>query len=277
MIIFLAPYLWFNFQLSGSLWPNTFFAKQTEYALLTQTPLAQRLWQQFQLPLVGSGAALLPGVILAVFEIARRRQWINLSGLLWGMGVMGIYAWRLPVTYQHGRYLMPVMPVFFVFGLVGYFLLYRKNSDLGVRRIITRAWGLAILTVQVIFLYLGGKAYALDAAFIESEMVESARWVEQNTGVQEIIAAHDIGALGYFASREIVDLAGLISPEVIPFMRDEIQLSHFLSLKGVDYLVTFPGWYPHLTNRAERIYSTSENFSIQLGGENMAVFRWTPK
>ena len=36
------PYLYFNFQLSGSMWPNTFYAKQAEYAILYQFPLIHR-------------------------------------------------------------------------------------------------------------------------------------------------------------------------------------------------------------------------------------------
>ena len=39
--------------------------------------------------------------------------------------------------------------------------------------------------------------------------------------VNAIVAAHDIGALGYLDDHQLVDLAGLITPEVIPFMLDE--------------------------------------------------------
>jgi hypothetical protein len=89
-----------------------------------------------------------------------------------------------------------------------------------------------------------------------------------------LIAAHDIGALGYFSERELVDLAGLISPEVIPFIRDESALENFLTLKEVGYLMTFPNWYPSLTSQAQLIYQTQGLFSPKLGGENMAVYQW---
>jgi hypothetical protein len=111
-------------------------------------------------------------------------------------------------------------------------------------------------------------------AVIESEMVFVAHWLNQNTPEDVLIAAHDIGAIGYFGDRKLVDLAGLISPDVIPFIRDEDQLGAYLDSLDVDYLVTFPEWYPSLVNRSILIFQTDGAFSPSLGGENMAVYQW---
>ncbi len=88
------------------------------------------------------------------------------------------------------------------------------------------------------------------------------------------MAAHDIGAMGYFSGHEIIDLAGLVNPEVIPFIRDEGKLEEYLNSVGVDYLVTFPGWYPQLTENRQPVYSSGGTISPKSGGENMAVFPW---
>ena len=112
------------------------------------------------------------------------------------------------------------------------------------------------------------------AAVIESEMVATANWVADNIEPTALIGAHDIGALGYFGNRNLLDLAGLISPEVIPFIRDEARLSDYLDEQSADYLVTFPGWYPDLVARSELIFQTDQGFSLASGGENMAVYRW---
>lgn len=114
----------------------------------------------------------------------------------------------------------------------------------------------------------------MDVAVIESEMVETAHWIKENTGADSLIAAHDIGALGFFSDRKLVDLAGLVSPEVIPFIRDENALREHLNSEGADYLVTFPGWYPELTSAYPLIYQTGGEFSPLMGGENMAVYKW---
>jgi hypothetical protein len=93
---------------------------------------------------------------------------------------------------------------------------------------------------------IGALTYATDVSIIDDEMVAVARWLDANTPPAAIIAAHDIGAIGYFARRPLLDMAGLISPEVIPFIRDEKQLLTWLQARGAQYLVTFPDWYPQL-------------------------------
>lgn len=270
----LLPYLLFNQLLAGSWWPNTFFAKQAEYAILRQTPLWQRLLSLYSLPLVGAGALLLPGLARLGLGAARKRDWKTAAVLLWLLGYLALYALRLPVVYQHGRYLIPAMPVYFVAGLAGWHGWLEPGSSLPVRRILSRTLLAALALTTGAFWLIGAKAYADDVAVIESEMVTTAHWVAANTPDRALIAAHDIGALGYFAHRPLLDLAGLISPEVIPFLRDEARLAAYLDQRQAQYLVTFPGWYPQLIQRGQPVFVTQAPYSPQMGGENMTVYRW---
>jgi hypothetical protein len=139
---------------------------------------------------------------------------------------------------------------------------------------VSEAWLYSIVLVLLGFWVLGARAYGRDVALIESEMVKSAHWLAENTDEDSIIAAHDIGALGYFSNRMLVDLAGLVSPEVIPFIRDEERLAKYLDKRGADYLVTFPGWYPELVKKSTLLYQTGEVYSPAQGGENMAIYKW---
>ncbi len=268
------PYLAFNRVLAGAWWPNTFYAKQREYAVLQQIPLLTRLGRELALPLVGAGALLLPGALWFLRKAWRRRQWPVLGGALWFLGYIALYAWRLPVVYQHGRYVIPAMPIFFLMGVAGV-LDAARRSGLGLgERVFLRGWLLSLGVVLLIFFALGGRAYGQDVAVIESEMVAAAHWVNANTPKGSLVAAHDIGALGYFGERDILDLAGLVSPDVIPFLRDEKRLARFLDDEKALYLVTFPDWYPHLVTCGDLVYTTDGEFSPALGGENMAVYRW---
>ncbi len=264
------PYLLFNQLLAGDIWPNTFYAKQAEYASLRLTPFWQRLLVQLRLPLVGVGAVLLPGAVFYGWQSWKERRWPVLAAYAWWFGYHVLYAWRLPVTYQHGRYLMPAVPIFTLLGLAGMLSWVRSPGKGLVRRVIARSWVVSTALVLLIFWILGARAYGMDVAFIESEMVVTAEWVAAHTAEDSLVAAHDIGALGYFGGRELLDLAGLVSPEVIPFIRDESRLAAYLDQQGADYLVTFPGWYPDLARRADRLYQTQGAFGL----ENMAVFRW---
>lgn len=273
-VLLFAPYLFFNRSLSGAWWPNTFFAKQAEYAVELQTSLWSRLAEQGILPLVGAGALLLPGFLYMIVMAVQQRAWQTLLAALWVIGFLALYALRLPVSYQHGRYVMPVMPVYFIWGLSGVIKLVGCPAAHAGWRVIGRAWGLSIGVLLILFYFLGAAAYQRDVALIESEMVDTAQWLTRNTEPDSIVAAHDIGALGYFGERQLLDLAGLVSPEVIPFIRDEASLATYLDDQGADYLVTFPGWYPYLVSRASPMHVSQGEISPLLGGENMIVYRW---
>ena len=274
LLVTTLPYLVFNLLLAGEIWPNTFFAKQAEYEILRSSPIWQRLSNLFQLPLIGVGVVLLPGFLWFIYKAYRRGDWAKLSGAIWVIGYLMLYAFRLPVIYQHGRYIMPVIPTYCLFGLVGTVILFESQFEASWWRIMRRSWAVLIGVLLISFWILGGRAYAWDVAVIETEMVTVANWVANNTDEDSLIAAHDIGAMGYFGGRDLVDLAGLVSPEVIPIIRNEPALSAYLDTKDADYLVTFPGWYEQLVNNRILIYNTQGNFSPAMGGENMSVYRW---
>lgn len=271
--IFFLPYLLFNYSLAGKWWPNTYFAKQAEYAILRDTAIWKRYFYEARVPLVGVGVMLLPGFLWMMVRASFRHNIGILAGALWVIGYLGIYAWRLPVVYQHGRYVIPTIAVFCLWGLAGLADIWQQAQLSSKSKLLTRAWLIATFMILFLFWVLGARAFALDVAIIESEMVNTAKWINRNTPADALIAAHDIGALGYFGDRPIIDLAGLVSPEVIPFIRDESAIDNFLEVRKVDFLVTFPGWYPYLSSRSTPIYSTGGNFSPRLEGENMAVYR----
>jgi len=272
--VLLLPYLLFNQAMSGEFWPTTFYAKQAEYAVLREMPFLRRLAAQFALPFIGVGALLAPGVLSGAYESARRQAWSRLGPLLWVAGYLTLYAMRLPVHYQHGRYAMPVLPTLLVLGWEGLAVTLKPSAELFVSRLLSRVVLLAQGVVLFVFLFIGATAYARDVAIIESEMVATAEWLRDELPPGRLLAVHDIGAVGYFSGHRLVDLAGLVSPDVIPIIRDEAALAALLDERGVDYLVTFPGWYPQLTGQAERVYTTGASFSPEAGGENMAVYLW---
>jgi hypothetical protein len=274
-LIFFLPYLLFNNWLSGNWWPNTFYAKQAEYAVLQQIPFLERYFSIISLPLVGAGILLLPGFLYTVWKAIQERNWLIIAAAIWWACYSGLYALRLPVTYQHGRYLIPAMPIYFTISLIGVSkILQIVQMERPIQRVASRVWLITIGCVWLAFCLIGAMTYSKDVAIIEAEMVTTARWVAENTAPESVIAVHDIGALGYFSRRNLVDLAGLISPKVIPFIRDEKKLASYMDEKQVDYLVSFPKWYPDLVKQGRLVYKTDGLFSPEAGGENMAVYRW---
>ncbi|MBI3162103.1 MAG: hypothetical protein HYZ23_06320 [Chloroflexi bacterium] len=267
------PYLFFNLAIGETPMPNTFYAKQAEYASWQKLPIFTRLGQMSLQLLVGPGLVLIPGVIGWLAKSIKQKMWGSLLALIWCGGYLFLYISRLPV-YQHGRYIMPAMPVFFLFGLLAF-------AEFDKSKLFTRhhwvgqlVWRASIGMLAFAFIFLGANSYARDVAVIESEMVVTAKWVAANLPPDALIAAHDIGALGYFDHHNLIDLAGLISPEVIPFIRDEPQLTLYLNQKGADYLIAFPDFYPLLAGNAEIVFKTNSLITQTFDEENMTVYLW---
>ena len=284
----LIAYLAFQRGLSGEFLPNTFFAKQAEYAVLRELPLLVRMLTQIGIPgewlgepglqtggpIIGVLIVLVPGLLISIRRSFRSRQWSQLIPLMWVSLFLALYAIRLPVTYQHGRYAIPVIPVLLVLSYEGMLRWIEPRSPVVTKRIASRGWILVVAISSITFWLIGAGSYSRDVAIIESEMVATARWIRENTPEEAVVAAHDIGAIGYFSSRALIDLAGLISPDVIPFIRDEQALAVYLDQVGAEYLITFPGWYPELTHGRLPLFVTGAPYSLEAGGENMAAYYW---
>jgi hypothetical protein len=267
------PYLLFNLIIGGTPLPNTFYAKQAEYVAWQSKPWLERLGQMSLQLLVGGGIVLLPGWLLWVGRTIRQRTWGALSAIAWLVGYLWLYVSKLPV-YQHGRYLMPAMPLFFLGGMWGMLpVLLRKPSG-RYQWVLNTSWQASLALVTLAFFLLGARSYGEDVAVIESEMVATAQWAKQNIPPGAIIAAHDIGALGYFDDHPLIDLAGLVSPQVIPFIRDEKRLATYLDQQQVAYLIAFPDFYPYLTSLAHPVYRSNGAFSARFGEQNMVIYEW---
>lgn len=266
-------YLFFNLAIGDAPMPNTFYAKQAEYAAWQTAPLIERLGQMVLQLLVGPSLVLLPGVIAWLVKSIRQKMWGSLAALIWCAGYLYIYTSRLPV-YQHGRYLMPAMPTLFLFGLLAFAEFDGGKMFARYHWAAQTIWRASIAMLAFGFVFIGANSYAQDVAVIESEMVAAAKWAAANLPQDALIAAHDIGALGYFDHHELIDLAGLISPEVIPFIRDEPRLAEYLNQRGADYLIAFPDFYPLLTVGAGRVFETGSPVSPAFGQINMVIYQW---
>lgn len=257
--VFTGLYLYLNYHLSGGLLPNTFSAKQQEYLALLSQPFPGRTWNMLKTILAGPGILWLPGFLAGMVLSIQRRKISALAPYLWVAGYIFMYAVRLPVSYQHARYLMPVLAVFMLFSVQPLIDLSRRIKAGNTQFIVSRVYAVTLILVTLLFLAIGAGAYARDTAIIEQEMVDTAVWIDANTPADTLIAAHDIGALGYFGNRRILDLAGLVTPQVIPFIRDSEQLSSYIREQDADYLVIFPNWYtPPLSVNGKVVYPSGE-------------------
>ncbi|MGE5463878.1 MAG: hypothetical protein ACM3PS_11020 [Syntrophothermus sp.] len=265
------PYLLFNLAISGHPMPNTFYAKQAEYqpAWLSLS-LTYRL-SNYLLPiLAGPFIVLLPGAFLWMSKRIRLWDWAAIASLIWFVGYVGLYFQRLP-AYQHGRYIIPAFPILYLWGILGMVQVVTPTNS---NKMVGRVWTLLLGALCLLFTVIAARQNAADVYWIESQMVETAKWVQKNIPPDSFLAVHDVGAIGYFDDHKIIDLAGLVSSEVVPFIRDQDHIAAYLNERGVNYLVTLPDFYPKLVSRREPVFPPNNSCLLGSGEAIMCVFRW---
>ena len=62
--------------------------------------------------------------------------------LAWMVVQVSAYALRLPAPYQHGRYVIPILPHALLYGVGGTVLLVERSREGLVRRVLARSLGL---------------------------------------------------------------------------------------------------------------------------------------
>jgi hypothetical protein len=273
--VLVTPYLLFSLLTAGHLLPNTFSAKATFNVLpdLAFLSLAARY-------LILDNPLLLPFVVLGIIVLFGRARLIG----AWTLGLPLVYAFLHAILYQHGRYLMPLIPLNAVAGVVGLLEARRLARARGWRRSRSRR----LLAAIVVLLVVAGTAWRLPTMArqfawnvdnINQMHVAIGQWVAENTPSDAVLALNDIGAITYVSRREVVDLAGLVTPEVVPMLRApdrSAQLLEFMAGRGVDYVIIFPTWFPGLARRDDLLTPvhqvTVERRTIT-GGPTMVVYR----
>lgn len=231
----------------GTFWPNTLDAKVAGgegFAYVIGT-----IWRQAKI-VAATDAALL-GALFAALLFGSRRLWpqrVQAQRLLpwvWLGAVPLLYVMRgVPVL---SRYLVPLLPIlaWLAWRAVERWWGAREAQPGDRRGAILLAGALATLALVQNFTVYRTAVLPQVRSFsagLERSLVPWGRWFETHAAPQASIATPDIGALGYYSRRRIVDLAGLVTPAMLPALRREppetaIANFRFAEFSRPDYLV----------------------------------------
>ncbi|OQY17943.1 MAG: hypothetical protein B6I35_13810 [Anaerolineaceae bacterium 4572_32.2] len=272
------PYLIFSLHTSGHLLPNTYHAKAVVNLLPSRDFLSLAARH-----LILDNPLLLPFYLLGLILLIERAPLLS----LWSAGLPLAYAFLHAALYQHGRYLIPLIPCNAVLGVVGLLearkLARRRGCRWRERE--TRFFGKNLVSVLLILVGTGwqlpamARQYSLNVTEINRMHVALGRWAAEHTPPGATLALNDIGAIAYLSERPVVDLAGLITPEVVPLLRSpnrDALLADFLIEQNVDYAIIFPNWFPDLAARddiLEELHRVTLEQRTIAGGETMVVYQ----
>lgn len=234
------PYALFSLSVTGRPLPNTFYAKARSDTLYSWRTLRETFWLHWRdNPL---SLLLLPAGLAALWRKSRL-----ICG--WLLGLLLLVPLIVPFVWHHGRYTMPLLPFQMIVAAAGLFWLAKKLPSRSV-----------LATGGLIALFIVGGVWALprwatmlgnNVREVEEIDVAMGRWLAENIPADKVVAVDDIGAIVTLSPRQIVDLNGLVSPQLWPVMDDPDFSSatvRLLATHNVSYLAIFPSWHASLVS-----------------------------
>jgi hypothetical protein len=227
------------------------------------------------IPLLGT--ALGAGGALGLFYLLKRS--------VFGMGHQWPQAgnqWYLPFLGQaEPRH----VAVFVLLGLAAAFGIWTLRRRIGAAAALQ---GLLVLvlavSVSLVEDWQVATEYAWNVRNIEQTQVRIGRWLARETPPEAVVATNDIGAIGFFSNRRVIDMVGLVTPGMLERLRRtrdrEGAVLEYFRRDRPDFVVIFDDWYPGIARRTdlhqELLRVPIEN-NLTCGSpatREMTVYRW---
>ena len=212
-------------------------------------------------------AALLPALVL-VWRRPGRALAVPALVLVAHPLAMALFAPYRDPAFQEGRYSIHLLPLAFLTLAVA----------LGPRLTRPRtALGAVYLALAVAAMLPAATRYGWAVQNINAMQVHLGRWVDEHLPKRGVIALNDVGAIAYFSRREVIDVMGLVSPDIIRYRREgEAGVIRYLVERCPGHVIVFPAWFPQMTARRdllEPIYRVRLEHNTVSGADEMVVYR----
>ncbi|MBS1493281.1 MAG: hypothetical protein JST55_07215 [Bacteroidetes bacterium] len=279
--VIVLAYFGMNLKLSGSILPNTYNAKLTYYSPEFRSRsefLKGEVWDYFT---SGAYGIMMFGFIISVLKLvvdtAKKKYNPNFLYIVFSFALVFVYWYKLPYAHRFGRYLMPIIPFLILVSMTGFRETAKYIGNYFKSKQIANGFNFVIVLLVLLFsfqAYIANKAsFAYECKYINDRQVVAAKWIRDNTKETDIIGTHDVGAIAFYSQRKIVDVAGLVTPELINKLHDENYVEYmkdYLKKSNVTYLAFLREWY-RVVNQTP-LFLSPENTAQEV----MEVYKFNP-
>jgi hypothetical protein len=253
-MVLIVPSLLLNLKTSGTLLPMTLRGRRFLYSgtdklhvgrssfrgLILDTSkqiIAHHFFHTHSLViLIPAGILAIVGLVVLMRRLPDRTSVV----CLWAVVDYCAYCVTLPVPGHGGRYqpfvlllfppLMAVGLVYLVRGAVAWTTAPRMQQSL--------SWISVAIVAGVTSLTLPRweKALRDSTADINATHVKLAEWINKNYAPGTTMAVFDIGAIGYYAHIQVVDMGGLVDRNYLPYLVQR-RVPEYLNEHGIRYVI----------------------------------------
>lgn len=175
-----------------------------------------------------------------------------------------IQSFVAPQYRQFGRYIFPILPLCTLCVVA-----FVKKSSMHSPTWLAKTFGftitgnirkIIIIQITIVMLYISFRwitNYGGAVSNINDQHLAAVAWVNENLTPNDIIAADDVGALGFFTKRNIIDLTGLVSPEMYPLQHNQQLVWKAARSKGANIFIIYtrlnPTFYQYASDSLELV------------------------
>ena len=253
------PWLIFSLLYFGSPVPNSVPGKKALYAgSMWETPQWKIFWE-FLFLKTKVGFPLLLLSLAGIYRILTKAKSYSII-VLWTL--LYFIFFFFAETKIHMWYYVPFYLGYLILVALGLDFLFEKAEEIWRRRLDltqhktefflnlktlrTSLLFIVIILAGLIYFQQMKRTFRLVTA--EQIAVEGIHkgiglWLSENTQPDDTVCAEDIGYMGYYSGRYILDQDGLISPQAIPFNKNRDRLGLLKEYKPAYFLIGFAGPY----------------------------------
>ncbi len=203
---------------------------------------------------------------------------------LWIIMLPIVSSFVAPNWRHHGRYLIPLIPFI---NIIAIYIL-RKAHEYYVakgykRYVLFRKTTIALILIASInsgFLFAGVLGWNVEN--INNQQGKIANWLITNLPDEKAFGMNDIGIITFKTKKYVVDMAGLVTPEIFQFQKMNYEagskeLFRFLKAKGVNYIIIYPDWFEYIMANYSGAFTQIHSEKLQkntiCGGIEMYVYK----
>lgn len=284
-VAFTIPYPIFSYFTSGSFSPNTYSGQGGYLRYIPNTEYIRIIFTFFFRDNFIVAIFFLTGIVYYFSNLKKfftKYKYINLI-FLWAIALPLASSILIPNWRHHARYMMPLIPFLNIIAIFMFWHLHSFVKNIKFQNIFSNKIALSCLLIFSLgYFSVYYVTIAKNTGNINDQQVEMAYWIEENIPADEMIAINDIGAITYITKRPIIDMAGLVTPEILRYRtyqwHDNIDSTRILLEKNnVKYLIIYEHWFKPLLDEwednLEHIHSIILEENTICGGAEKKVYK----
>lgn len=284
-LLLILPYPLFCYSLTGSFLPNTYRGQVGSAQLI---PNVTYIIESSKLFIKDNFVIFILWLVSGIYFIVNLfKKKLDSRFIL-----IGLWIFLLPLISSfvasnwrhHGRYLIPLIPFINLFSIYILHKIFTKYKELFGKRInlIRNSVIAVILIASINSAVIFANATAWNAENINNQQGRIADWLNENLPNEKSFGMNDIGIITYKTKKYTVDMAGLITPEVLDIQKlhpeeGSKKLFDILKNKGVNYIIIYPDWFEYIMDnykdRLTYVHSQKLQKNTICGGDEMYIYK----